>query len=360
MGIRDLWSVKTHDKDFRSTRAIQLLYRIQALSVIYAVVGTAWYAIDYLTIPAEKFLPLAGIRGCMVLSFIGLALWTWRSQSLTISRLKLVFHLFVPTAFFVLSRIVIDGDSADAAIMVYSFYPFVILAQLAVFPLTITECLGFILLPFTGMILVAFAFENINDLTTVGNLTLALLLSFLASWAAVSQLRMMVHLYRQATRDALTNMPNRRLLLERLKEEEARFRRTGKSMCLMILDLDRFKRVNDTYGHLIGDMVLQRFSEILKDCVRTEDIVGRYGGEEFLMVLPDTETSHAVEVAERIRSACEPASILTQSGQDVRFTVSIGVAKLRAGESGVNALERADMALYRSKEEGRNRIERAD
>lgn len=160
---------------------------------------------------------------------------------------------------------------------------------------------------------------------------------------------------RLATTDPLTGVFNRRTFIELADQELARSRRSGTPLSLMILDLDHFKRVNDTYGHLAGDQVLIAFTRLIKDCVRRGDLVVRYGGEEFCVLLPGTTLAASTALAERIRTACA-ANALTE--RSFKVTVSIGVTAY-AGDTGTtlaDLLARADEALYLAKDEGRNRV----
>ncbi|MGH9746559.1 MAG: GGDEF domain-containing response regulator [Candidatus Acidiferrales bacterium] len=164
----------------------------------------------------------------------------------------------------------------------------------------------------------------------------------------------------QATHDALTGIANRGVSLDALRREHHRQSREGGSFAVVMLDIDHFKYVNDTYGHPAGDAVLAEAAQRIKSCIRPYDTVGRYGGEEFLIVLPATDALGAVGVAERIRAAVEAEPIVTSSGK-IAITVSMGVA-VSSNETSVEAealLQRADEALYRAKEHGRNRVELA-
>lgn len=160
---------------------------------------------------------------------------------------------------------------------------------------------------------------------------------------------------RLATIDPLTGVFNRRTFIELAERELARSRRDSTSLSLMILDLDHFKQVNDTYGHLAGDNVLVAFTALIKERARRGDLVVRYGGEEFCVLLPATSLPAAVALAERIRGATRATSFTTPP---TRITVSVGVTAY-AGGAGVTLetlLARADEALYRAKHEGRNRV----
>jgi diguanylate cyclase (GGDEF)-like protein/PAS domain S-box-containing protein len=151
-----------------------------------------------------------------------------------------------------------------------------------------------------------------------------------------------------ARSDALTGLPNRRALDDQLPREMARALRSGTELCLAIIDIDYFKAYNDTHGHLAGDVVLRGCAAAWEEALREEDTILRYGGEEFLVVLPDCGPRDATEIVERLRAA-------TPEGQ----TCSAGLALWRPGESVDELVGRADEALYRAKEAGRDRLVRA-
>lgn len=155
-----------------------------------------------------------------------------------------------------------------------------------------------------------------------------------------------------ATHDTLTAVLNRRALIEAAEEELARCRRNGQTLAVLAIDLDHFKTVNDEHGHLVGDRVLRGFVQRAADSLRRPDRIGRYGGEEFVVLLPETTLEPARIVAERIRErAREPHGLPP-------CTVSIGVAVSRHDETDFDSLlHRADQAMYRAKAQGRNRVE---
>jgi len=156
-----------------------------------------------------------------------------------------------------------------------------------------------------------------------------------------------------ASHDALTNVLTRRVFLDACEQELARCRRYGRSMALLLLDIDHFKSINDTHGHQTGDRVLVDFVGRIAALLRRPDQLARFGGEEFVLLLPETSQEEAVTVAERILTqVAEPRDGLPL------ITVSIGVATNRSDEDKIDALlARADKALYKAKDEGRNRIE---
>jgi len=159
-----------------------------------------------------------------------------------------------------------------------------------------------------------------------------------------------------AERDALTGLYNRRRateLLEMFAKQAAR----GKHFALAVVDIDHFKRVNDAHGHAAGDRVLQCFAKEAVAALREGDILARWGGEEFLLLLPTGDLDSAMRGAQRLRERTAAMAVALPQGGTVMFTVSVGVAELREGESASRALERADAALYLAKAGGRNRVE---
>lgn len=155
--------------------------------------------------------------------------------------------------------------------------------------------------------------------------------------------------------DSLTGVFNRRAIGDRLKQELARVRRTGGSLSIGLADLDDFKRINDTYGHAAGDAVLVAFVKAVQETIRASDVVGRWGGEEFLILAPEEKPMPLNPVYERLRRHVERLEAV-EAGRRIRFTVSLGVAIAAPGESSHDLLHRADMALYRAKATGKNRV----
>ena len=163
-------------------------------------------------------------------------------------------------------------------------------------------------------------------------------------------------LYRDdAERDFLTGLYNRRLVMRLLDQEISRSRRTRSPLSILMLDVDNFKAFNDAFGHLAGDDVLRGLSRTVVRCARASDVVGRFGGEEFLVVLPDTSVENAVILAERLRQEVERHDdVKLQDYHDRLPTISIGVCAAGPRDDTVSAIARCDRALYESKHRGRN------
>ncbi len=180
-------------------------------------------------------------------------------------------------------------------------------------------------------------------------------LHMLASHAAGAINR--AQLYSLATTDELTQLYTRRMVSQRLDQEVRRFHRYKRELSIAMIDVDYFKRVNDTYGHAAGDDVLRALGRILRDGTRLElDIPGRYGGEEFLLILPETTVEAAIIACGRLREACERECVVHE-GKEIRFTISIGLTECTSEDRIADTvIERADRALYAAKNGGRNKM----
>ncbi len=165
-----------------------------------------------------------------------------------------------------------------------------------------------------------------------------------------------------AITDALTGIYNRRHLITRFKEEFEKARRHLSNLSCILIDIDKFKYVNDNYGHLIGDEVIKKACNIIRDSVRVYDIVGRFGGEEFLIILPDTKIEESLRLAERLRAKVESdLAIYNSDGHWIRTTISLGLTTFNDRDLSIDdMLKRADDALYMAKKGGRNRVQCGD
>jgi diguanylate cyclase (GGDEF)-like protein len=167
----------------------------------------------------------------------------------------------------------------------------------------------------------------------------------------------LAHIHRLATHDDLTGLVNRRHMQELLENERMRLERTEQDWCVALLDLDRFKSVNDTHGHAIGDEVLRALSRHAHTLIRRTDVLARWGGEEFVLMLPNTRIAMAVTSLERLREHFH-ATPLVLHGIELPVSFSAGLTEHRRGETVAQTLERADKLCYQAKTAGRNRIER--
>jgi diguanylate cyclase (GGDEF)-like protein len=202
---------------------------------------------------------------------------------------------------------------------------------------------------FGSLLLFASEFEDEDRMTAVS----------LASQAVVALDNARLHriVERQALVDGLTGLANRRQCEEALASELARLERFGGSLALVVADLDWFKDVNDRYGHPAGDAVLREFAAVLQAALRSVDLAGRWGGEEFLLILPGTDLGGGAQVAERIRAALAGRIVLSPEGDPIPITASFGVAATPPASGAAELFSAADAALYEAKRNGKNRVE---
>ncbi|MDY6311085.1 MAG: GGDEF domain-containing protein, partial [Cyanobacteriota bacterium] len=178
----------------------------------------------------------------------------------------------------------------------------------------------------------------------------------------INRANVYAEILKHATLDALTGFYNRHQLEERIKQEVANAKRQHAPLCGIMTDIDFFKSVNDTYGHAVGDLVLKTIAKVIRGQLREYDIAGRYGGEEFSILLPFTKINEAKMVAERLRKAVEEKSvniskILPDNDvKEIKITISMGVYEIKEDDKEEDLMEKADKALYQAKNTGRNKV----
>tara|TARA_R110002074_G_scaffold119162_1_gene252259 strand:- start:183 stop:1451 length:1269 start_codon:yes stop_codon:yes gene_type:complete len=186
------------------------------------------------------------------------------------------------------------------------------------------------------------------------------MLSYLSFFYMSTVISAQRKLRRFATVDSLTGLFNRRYGSELAENEIARFRRSKHPVAFMLLDVDHFKLINDHYGHEMGDKILAEIGRLIPAQLRTQDIVARWGGEEFLVILPDTGIESALASAERIRNALRSHDWAATAGESIEVTISIGVSEMCENDDRGSVISRADRALYRGKAGGRDRVEQEE
>jgi diguanylate cyclase (GGDEF)-like protein len=204
--------------------------------------------------------------------------------------------------------------------------------------------------------------NNIFIITMLGFISISILLGFLYFFTIkltkkISDARQKIE--EMAITDELTEQFNRRHIMERFRVEFERAKRLKKDLGCILIDIDNFKSINDQYGHLVGDEVLREVSGLIKDSIRTYDILGRYGGEEFLIVLPDTNLDDARNLAERIRLNIKENLLLKSEVLHGKLlTISLGVTRMKDTDLSVDdIIKRADDGLYKAKNTGRDKVE---
>ena len=201
--------------------------------------------------------------------------------------------------------------------------------------------------------------DRYNYLMAAAAVIVVLLMGYAGFGAALGHKRAIAlteELQLMATTDALTGLPNRRSLMAGMELEVARAERSGRPLALALLDIDRFKSINDTHGHPAGDAVLQAVADELAKVTRAGDLLGRFGGEEFAIVMPETDLKQARWACERLRKAIAKRTMRYPDGTLGRVTISSGVALLAGDEGCDHLISRADGALYQAKEDGRDLV----
>ncbi len=338
-------------------RAEALVLRVRAFAIVFGCLTVAWILLDALILDAARLAALVAARLVAGALFGALALaCRLRAPTLGQARMRLAALFLVPCALFLVSQEILPPMPAsgwprgfEAA---YSFLPFMLAAGIGAFPLAIAESAAIAVLLFA---VEAAALASDGLAAQSGGLELLWLLFIIAGaggFAAASQLKLLVSLIDQAVRDPLTDCLRRESGTELLGVQFQLARRERAPLAVLFADLDRFKAVNDEFGHEAGDHVLATAAAALRDMARGSDVVIRWGGEEFVVVLPDTTSIEAVTLIHRLR-----AGALGTLPDGRPMTVSIGVAESRAdGAPDASELVAiADHRMYLAKQAGRNR-----
>jgi len=357
VNISDLVSSEMHSRDFNGSRAEFIYMRVRLLAFLFALLSILWIPIDIFIVPKESLVSILGLRFLYSLLFVVLGMFTRNAQKLDSAKLRLMAFVLIPSVFYICSRFVLDGATDTQSVLVgYSFLPYITVVLLAIFPLTLMEGLGYASLVGVTFLFSEIYFTETLTIISLGNIWLLTLLAGIVIWAQLAQLQMLLRLYREASRDPLTGLVNRRVLNKWLGLEISRARQHERPLSVLLFDLDFFKRVNDTYGHLTGDKVLQTFSRLLKRDLSNYNLIGRYGGEEFIAALPGKDLKAAIKVAEHICENCHTVETRGTENCIVNFTVSIGVAELRETDTIDTLIHRVDKGLYNAKMKGRDTV----
>ncbi|NOR52118.1 MAG: diguanylate cyclase [Gammaproteobacteria bacterium] len=358
----DIFSTRDHSVDFISSRADYISIRARVLSIVFAFLAIAWIPIDYYTMDEVVFSEFLVLRLIFSSLFVVLALWGSHCYNLYVARARIVGFIVIPGLFYLASHMLLPENSEESIILIgYSFMPLLVMALLAIFPLTFLEGVSFITLSTLLFVTTKLIDQSMFTADALGDLWLLFLLGGIALWVELTQLYMLMNLYREATRDALTGLVNRRILSKKLEDEIKESERSGNDLYIMLFDLDFFKRINDTYGHKMGDFVLCHFAKILKSHCNDTIVAGRYGGEEFLAIATGHRREEALELADSIRRSCHEAEIYNpHKDERIKFTTSVGVTRREANEDAGQLFSRADEELYRAKSSGRDFVAISD
>ena len=354
--IGRLLTASSHSPLLTRRRALVILSRIRLLSFVSALLYLAGIGLDYLYFEQFVFEKLAIYRCTTAFLLLLLAFGIRKTDSLQSAHravfifigANLVFQaLFQPLVLPDYFQSIVDLPTAG-----YAIYPFLIAACLAIFPLSIKESfLAVVLFLTSELLIVTLATTELNPQPGLGILISLLSACSLSSFSAISQLSYMVSLVEQASVDTLTNCYSRNSGEEILDVQFRIALRQETQLAVLFLDLDDFKIINDRYGHEAGDKVLKLAAHNIRRSLRDSDISIRWGGEEFVMLLPHTDTDGATRAVRRLR-----ASGLGKRPDGAALTASIGIVELSTSgvTHWVDLVELADAQMYLAKTNGKN------
>ena len=340
-------------------RAQVILFRAKVVACLFAVLTPLWIPIDLWVFPSRLGLYFSIVRILATLAFVALIMVYRYASTMIAAHHALIGLLAVPTLFFLVSQPLlahfeISGQLEETVAAGYSFLPFVMISGLSVFPITAIEGIMLCVPLWIANLAIAFVGYHVLPFEThLGAMWLLALLSVVATLAGMSQLHFMQQMISQSSHDGLTKAYTRQIGEELLEIHFSLAQRTRSHFTLAFIDLDNFKSVNDKFGHDEGDIVLKNAAESLRQIIRNTDILIRWGGEEFLIAMPNTD----------IQGARTPLSRLREMGlglrpDGTRMTASIGVSERVSDDCGnwEPLVEKADHRMYIAKQTGKNRM----
>ncbi len=354
--LYELFTDRHHGLPISRHRAAIMQSRIYFFCVVFAILVPTWSVIDLLFLPNDLWSELFSIRLLSGLAFALLAWQTRKDPELKRARLLLAGMLVITPLFYLISDHWIGDYELDGAALVveelYALLPFVMIAGLTLFPLTLAELLAYAIPMLVVVVFTAFPETGAEIPHAVSTIWLFLLILGVAMFSSLSQLRYMLSQVSRASYDVLTGLLTRRAGIEMLDLQFRLAAMSEASLSLLYFDLDHFKAVNDTFGHEVGDEVLKNTGQLLNKAVRKGDSVIRWGGEEFLVILPTADPQEANEVINRIMTIG-----LGQTPDQKPVTASIGLAEVQEDKikDWKTQVELADHRMYMAKSNGRAR-----
>lgn len=352
--LMDCVSSREHSCDFDYYRSELLIVRVRFFAALFGIASPIWFPIDRWLLPEDIHGSMLWLRVITGLAMLSMALLPAR-PTLAGARIRVAVLMVMTLAFYLAVQTLAGATFMTPALIGYTALPLLLVAILALLPLTLTE--SAVLQISIGMTMVGthIWLGELADKGVLGLLWVLVLFIGFALMAQGIQLHLLLMIHRQATRDSLTGLFNRGAFLRQAELILGESNERGMPYTVLMLDLDRFKQINDTYGHLAGDDILRAVALELDRQVTPTSLPGRFGGEEFLLLLADTRLPQALQQAEHLRHAIACLVVQTGSGPVV-VTTSIGVAEGQPGEALEDVVRRADQALYAAKETGRNLV----
>lgn len=354
--LYELFNNKDHGLPISRHRATIMQSRIYFFCVVFAILVPAWSLVDLLFLPQGLWDELISIRVISALAFAALAWQARKEPSLKRARLLLAGMLAITPLFYIAADHWISAYELNGAELVvaelYALLPFVMVAGLTLFPLTLIEFLALAIPMLIVTIYASYPESRAEIPQAVSTIWLFVLILGVALFSSLTQLRYMLSQASRASYDVLTGMLTRRAGIEMLDLQFRLASMTENSMSILYLDLDHFKAVNDTFGHDAGDVVLKHAAKQMCSTVRKGDSVIRWGGEEFIIILPTADFNEANDVVKRLMQAG-----LGESPDKKPVTASIGVAEFQEDtlKDWKVQVELADKRMYEAKSTGRAR-----
>lgn len=354
--MRDLFLADCHSTEVVRVRCRLIISRVRFAARIFAMLTMSWILVDMLTIDWPLWGVLAGSRSLAAAVFLILAHHRFEAPTLGAARRALAALLSTVIVFFLAAVVMFwlfpSGDQSMFATTTYFYAPYLAAAGLSIFPLTVLESAVLAAVVLGAMLIELCLFPGfMGAVSPVATLWRLFLVSAIGSLASTNQLGFLISLTEQSARDKLTGALNRQFGERLLDLQFAAAERSNRPLSLLFVDLDRFKSINDEHGHEAGDAVLQLAARLLRENLRHGDSIIRWGGEEFLLVLLESDRAQAEEVVLRLGKV--GIGMRPDGGA---LTASIGVAE-RIGDgtdSWTMLVELADRRMYAAKRAGRN------
>lgn len=343
-------------------RATLIVNRVRLFAFLFAVLTPLWSVVDFVVFPFPLWINLALMRFAACAAFAGLLIYYRPSGNLFDAYRAMAILFAIPTVFYVASHTLLGSyqlSGLSAAIGAgYAFLPFVLLAGLSIFPLTLLESLV-VASPILLAQLVAgyLSWPALDWPSFAGAFWLLMLITAVSALSGMSQLAFMIALVRQAIRDPLTGTFSRLSGEELLDLQFTIAQRSGAPLAIAFLDIDHFKSINDNFGHEAGDKILIDVTTMVGQNLRRGDTLVRWGGEEFLLVMTNTDCAQAEAAIARLRAVG-----LGTRPDSTPITASIGIAECTAAQVGdwKSLIDLADQRMYRAKQSGRDRVVSCD
>ena len=357
----ELWqllSPRQHSALLSQRRATMIVNRVRLFAMLFAVLTPAWGVIDLMVFDSPLWIKLAILRLATSAAFAALLVFYRPSGSLFDAYRAMAVLFIIPTVFYIASHSLLNGyelNNVSAAIATgYAFLPFVLMAGLAIFPLSIAENALFASILLVAQGLAGYLnWSTLNWPSFAGGFWLLILIAGVTALASASQLAFMITLVRQAIHDPLTGIFSRGSGKEILAMQWSNAQQNNQPLSLAFIDLDHFKSINDSFGHEAGDAILRDFATQLGNNLRSSDSLLRWGGEEFLLIMSNTNKEKAHHALQRMQTM---GFGLRPDGTPL--TASIGLAEHISDQAQTHQqlLELADKRMYQAKQAGRNQI----